>query len=215
MKMGFYRRYLIHKLNEYREKKYLNHIRSSLKNNNFSIISNNCWGGSVYEDLQLKYQTPTVGLFFFAPCYIKFLNDLQNNLKGELIFIKNSKYEKGKGLQAVEPYPIGLIRGEIEIHFLHYKTEQDALIKWNKRAKRVNFNNLFLSFTDNEECTLEEIKSFDALPYKKVFFSAKEIPGINSLVYLDVYKGDNGIGNLYDYRWNYRKYFNVLSWLNS
>jgi uncharacterized protein (DUF1919 family) len=215
MKMGFYSRYLFFKINALEEIIHLNYIRRKLRNKGFSIISNNCWGGSVYEDFHLEYKTPTIGLFFFAPCYIKFIYDLKNNLKGELNFISFSKYDKANQLRSVNPYPIGLLQGDIEIHFLHYTSERDALEKWVRRAERVNFDNLFFSFTDNEVCTFEEIKAFDALPYKKVFFSAKFLPNINSLVFLSAYRGQEGVGNLYDYRKNYRRDFNVLKWLNN
>ena len=37
-----------------------------LKNRDFTIISNNCWGGTVYEAHNLQKQSPTVGLFYRA-----------------------------------------------------------------------------------------------------------------------------------------------------
>jgi uncharacterized protein (DUF1919 family) len=215
MKIGFYRRYVNSKIKALRELLYLKNIRKKNKNKDFTIISNNCWGGSIYEDLQLPYKTPTVGLFFFAPCYIQFLQNLKDNLKEEIIFIKQSKYEKGNLLLRTHTYPIGLIKGRIEVHFLHYKTETEALDKWRKRAERVNFNNIFLSFTDNEVCTAEEINTFDSLLFNKVFFSAKDVPGIKSLVFLKGFEGQAGIGNIYDDRWKYRKYFDVVKWLNA
>lgn len=215
LKLGFYSRYVKHKFRSVKEVLYLKSIRKRIKHKDFTIISNNCWGGSIYEDLQLPYKTPTVGLFFFAPCYIRFLQDLKDNLKEEVVFIKRSKYEKGNVLQGVQRYPIGLINGQIEIHFLHYKTEIEAVEKWKRRAARVNFENLFLSFSDNEVCTAEEIKTFDGFPFKKVFFSSKKIDGIKSLVHLKSFEGQPGIGNIYDDRWKYRKYFDVAKWLNS
>ncbi|WP_242919058.1 DUF1919 domain-containing protein [Pontibacter liquoris] len=215
IKSSFYRRYVNYRLNEIREKVYLYYIRKSNRNKDFTIISNNCWGGSVYEDLQLSYKTPTVGLFFFAPCYIKFLIDLRSNLQEEITFINQSKYKKGNRLREMSYYPIGLINGEIEIHFLHYKSEQEAKEKWTKRAERVNFDNLYLSFSDNEECNINEITVFDNLPYQKVFFSAKDIPSIKSLVHLKSFDGKPSIGNIYDNRWLYRNYFDVVKWLNA
>lgn len=215
MKFGFYKEFLFHKIYGRIEKSYLKKIRSQIQNTDFSIISNNCWGGSVYEDLGLGYRTPTVGLFFFAPCYINFLSDLKRNLTAPLQFVKRSKYDKGNYLQSLNPYPIGLIGGNIEIHFLHYHSEEEALEKWTKRADRVNHDNLFISFTDSEVCTIEEIRAFDQLPYRKVFFSAKKIDGIESLVFLRSYEGQDGVGNIYDERRKYRKDFDVAKWLNS
>jgi len=53
-------------------------LRSQLKNRNFTIVSNNCWGGEVYRGFGLPYQTPFVGLFLFPACYIKLLKNLKN-----------------------------------------------------------------------------------------------------------------------------------------
>jgi uncharacterized protein (DUF1919 family) len=189
-------------------------MRKNLKNLDFTIISNNCWGGGVYEQLGLSYTTPTVGLFFFTPCYIKFISNLQANLAYELKFIDHSKYNKANQLRLENKYPIGLINNEIEIHFLHYKTQSEAFDKWTRRKERVNFKNLFFSFTDNESYTIEELKTFDELPYRKVFFSSKNIAGIDSLVWLKKFNDQGKIGDIYTYPDNYRKYFNVLKWLN-
>ena len=51
--------------------------RNKLNNTDFSIISNNCWGGSVYRRYGLQYKSPTIGLYFFAEEYIKFLMNLE------------------------------------------------------------------------------------------------------------------------------------------
>lgn len=73
------------------------HIRrKKLTNCEFTIISNNCWGGVVYEAYNLKKQSPTVGMFFMADDYIKFCKDIKYYLGQEMEFIKpeESKYVK-------------------------------------------------------------------------------------------------------------------------
>jgi len=189
-------------------------MRKELKNFDFTIIASNCWGGGIYEQLGLPYTTPTVGLFFFAPCYIKFISALPENLVAELRFIDHSKYEVANQLRLENKYPIGFLKNEIEIHFMHYKSQSEAFDKWTRRCKRVNPSNLFFSFTDNEVCTLDEIKKFDALPHKKVFFSSKNIEGIRSLVWLKEFESKGKVGDTYSNPSFYRKYFNAVKWLN-
>ncbi len=203
------------RLRHLKEKNYRKRIRKHLKNTDFSIIANNCWGGGVYETFGLPYTTPTVGLFFYAACYIKFLLNLKENLHADLIFIKESKYNEANNLRKNKYYPIGLINGEIEIHFLHYASEHEALEKWKRRSQRVNFDNLYLALTDNDLCTIKEIEAFDKLAYKKVFFSAQQIPHIQSLVWLPQFQEKGKVGDLYSDPWLYRKYFNVVKWLNN
>ncbi len=198
------------------EKVYCKWLKLFIKNKEFSIISNNCWGGGIYENLKMEYTSPTVGLFFYAPCYIQFLSNLEKNLKAEINFITTSKYEdanldrNNRNLT----YPIGLL-GEIEIHFLHFHSEEEAAEKWKRRAKRVKLDRLFIKFCDRDLCTDKEIKSFDELPFEsKVFFSAKKRSNIKSLVFLNDYREEPFVGSLYDYPWSYRKQFNIVNWLN-
>ncbi|VVB97678.1 Uncharacterised protein [uncultured archaeon] len=191
-------------------------LRKRVKIRNFSIISNNCWGGSVYQDLGLKYTTPTIGLFFYAPCYIKMLKNLDFFLKSEIRFISKSKYEDANTRRENgKKYPIGLLGEEIEIHFVHYATPQEAKEKWNRRLQRLNMENLFISFSDRDLCEPEHIKEFDNLPFKhKVCFTAKEYPNYKSVVWLKGYKNEPYIGDIV---WNpeeYKKYFDVANWLN-
>lgn len=60
----------------------------AIKNKSVSIISNNCWGGFMYQSCNLQYNSPFIGLFLFAPDYIKLLENIEENLKRKFIYIK-------------------------------------------------------------------------------------------------------------------------------
>ena len=143
--------------------------RRKLNNTDFSIISNNCWGGHVYRRYGLNYLSPTVGLYFFTEDYLLFLEDLQNNLKKDIRFIKynQSKYKEILIEKGQTHIPIGVLGDNIEIMFLHYKTEKEAYEKWNRRAKRTNFDNLIIKMSQMNLCTEVHLRRFDNLPYKK------------------------------------------------
>ena len=195
------------------EKVYKLHLRSKIKNKDFTIISNNCWGGGVYEDLNLEYKTPTIGLFFYAPCYIKFLKNMQFYIDTQITFKNDSFYSECNTKKNID-YPIGVIH-DIEIHFLHYATEQEAYEKWNRRKQRVNFNNIFISFSDRDFCSYDLLTEFDKISYQnKIVFSAKPYPQIKSLIWLKKYKKEPWIGDIYTDKWGYRRYFDVIRWLN-
>ena len=191
--------------------------RCKNKNYTFSIISNNCWGGGIYQDLKIKYYSPTVGLFFYPDDYIMFLKDLKHNMEAPVEFVEKSKYGQANRFRENEHYyPIGVIDGKIEIHFLHYKTQEEALEKWIKRASRVNFDNLYIKMDDRDGCTLENIIEFDSLPYKnKIIFTSKEYAGIASQIVLPKCKGQKCVGELYGHKYLWRNTFNVVQWLNS
>ena len=165
------------KINKYFRIKFASKRSIELKNRDFTIISNNCWGGMIYESYNLKKNTPTVGLFFLADDYIKFVSNIKDYVKQDLLFIKkeqskNKEYFKND--VKFGTYPIGKL-GDIEIYFLHYKSEDEALKKWNRRLKRINYNNIILKFNDQNGCTLDNVNDFFSLPYKnKLFFTVKK-----------------------------------------
>lgn len=144
-----------------------------------SIICNNCFGGRISQDLGYPYNSPTVGLYFFYPDYIRFLKNMSCYLQSTLRFRNESKYVRGREnkLKASHPYPIGYLEygnEEVEIEFLHYHSEKEAREKWERRVKRINQDKMVILGSDNDCCTKEDIREFLQLPYVcKYFFSNK------------------------------------------
>ena len=75
------------KLREYTNPWFASVRRMKLNRADFTIISNNCWAGSVYRYFGLPYLSPTAGLYFFASDYIKFVSNLQHYVNSELEFV--------------------------------------------------------------------------------------------------------------------------------
>jgi uncharacterized protein (DUF1919 family) len=186
-----------------------------LKNSSFSIISNNCWGGQVYQDLGLPYASPFVGMFLYAEDFVILASSFDSIDLVNLTFSDKTrhrsaaKYREKNRLQ----YPIGVIGDGIEIHFLHYQTAQEAEIKWKRRCKRLNRDNLFFKFNDQNECSSHHIEAFGRLPYpNKVCFAAKPYPGIQSVIFLPEFKLASHVGN--DEVFIYKRHFDPVGWLN-
>lgn len=163
--------------------------KKKLKFHDFTIISNNCWGGCVYESYGLQKKSPTVGLFMFAEDYIKFVRNLKKYANLELNFIKPEEskwknfFEQDKNFGT---YPIGLIQ-DIEIFFLHYHSRTEAKEKWERRCKRINWEKILIKFNDQNNCSEEDVKHFFELPYKnKLFFTIKDWPNIDSKKYIKI-----------------------------
>ena len=173
--------------------------RIGLKGNNFTIVSNNCFAGFVYQKFDIPYNTPFVGLFILGPDYIELLKNFNILIKEKLVFIKGdeSKYKDYLiKTNRFNKYPIGKLGNNVEIHFLHYKSETEAQEKWNRRLKRMNFNNILFKFSDNDMSNLKLIKEFDNLPFKnKICFTSKNIPNIKSQIYLRKYKNEQSVNN--------------------
>ncbi len=139
-----------------------------INNKDFSIICNNCWAGYVYRRFGLPYLTPTVGLYFFSEDFVKLCSDLKRYMSKTLEFISytESKYRDKLEERKQTGVPIARL-GDIEIVFLHYTTEEEAALKWYRRAKRINYDNLIFKFSKINYCTDEHLKQFDEFDFKK------------------------------------------------
>lgn len=184
----------------------------SLRNKRVTVVSNNCWGGFMCQSCKLKYNSPFIGLYLYAPEYIALLRNLKYNLSLPLHFIK---HEQSKYKDVVSPqYIIGVL-GEtgIEIVFMHYHLEEEALEKWTRRLNRINWNNMIVKFSDTDYgCTDELIEEFDRMPFEhKVCFTAKEYPLCSSVITMPEYKNKPYV--LYEWAYSYR-YYNFVKEAN-
>ena len=208
----FAKRKLRHAFSSYFQKR----DRSRLKNTNFVLISRNCWGGQAYQWLNLPYNSPFVGLFLFGPCYMKLLRDFDNYIQMELTFIEVSKYP-----DAYNNHPIGLL-GDVEIHFQHYESIEEAQAKWNRRKLRmleIPKENYFFTICDRRQITAGDIKEFHKMEFKnKVSFSFEKIEGLTPTQHLKFIKDPtkkNGSPPNGKKRFKLSfLYFDLVHWLN-
>lgn len=189
--------------------------RNKISRHNFTIISNNCWAGSVYREYNLEYCSPTIGLYFFPEEFLKFVSDIKKYLEADLIFInaKESMYYKELKLKNQLQIPIGKIL-DVEIVFLHYKNEEEAKNKWDRRKKRVNYNYILYKFNDQNFCTREQLEIFDKLNLKnKLCFVSKSYDTLECAIRFDRDRNYDSVRNdtsLYIYR-RYIKTSNIIN----
>lgn len=191
--------------------------RLKINKDDFTIISNNCWGILMYKKFGLKYNSPFINLFLFADDYIKLLKRLSPESLQIIKFIdrKESKYideiNKEKGWETF--YPIGILSDNIEVHFLHYTSEEDALKKWNERCERINWDKLLVKFSDGYACKDEHIKDFDSLHFEhKVCFTAKPFEELKSIVYIEKFAGQQYVVD----EWKlFHKHYDIVSAINN
>jgi uncharacterized protein (DUF1919 family) len=188
------------------------YAKKMIKNKSFCIICNNCYGGHLYQTIGRPYNTPTVGLYFFAEDYIKFIENLEDCLKQDLKFISKSRFEESYEEHSQLQYPIGLLPNNIEIHFLHYKTESEALSKWNRRKERVDLENISIIMNDQNRFTNNLFERFEKIIYKKIFLSSKPV-NYEFSTFISYYKKDKTIGNMYADKIKCLRDFNLISWI--
>lgn len=121
-------------------------------------------------------------------------------------------------VQTEKNYPVGKL-ADLEIHFMHYHSEQEANEKWQLRTSRMNFDNLFIMMTDRDGVTEKDIQLFDQLPFQnKVIFTHKPYPAFKSAYYIKGFEKQNQVGHIFEFSgWNGRKYydqFDYVKWFN-
>ena len=152
--------------------------RKKLHDPRFTVISNNCWAGLVYESYGLQKQSPTVGMYFMAEEYVKFVSDLPYYIQQcQLRFIppENARHKTFYAQdKRFGTYPIARL-GDVEIAMLHYHSEEEAAQKWNRRCQRICWDRMLVKMNDQNACTPEIADRFLSLPIKsKLFFTVRD-----------------------------------------
>lgn len=179
-----------------------------LKQTDFTIISSGCSGTIMYCDLGLPYLSPTINLAIEMKDFIKMVENLKWYMTGEIIELKKDT-----------AYPVGPLR-DIELHFMHYRSFEEAVSKWEERKKRINWDKIFI-VGNAWNGDLEVLKRFDHLPYKnKVVFTPINHPEIPSALFIKGFEKTGKIGILTDYKnqlfkRRYLDAFDYVSFLNN
>lgn len=162
--------------------------RIRLKNKNMSVFSSNCLGCCVLHDLNVRFNSPFVNLYLNAKDYLKFLENPAKYNHCEFTSIPSN-----------HKYPVMQLE-DITIHFVHYTSVQEAQNAWKRRIERIDFNNLFVIFSERDGCTYEDLKKFDSLPYEnKIVFTYKPYNDIDSCVYIKGFENQGCLGDMIDW----------------
>lgn len=186
-----------------------------LKKVPFAIISNNCWGHELYKSTRREYNTPFIGLFMFPECYLALLRNFDKLINNELKFSSQSKY-----FNTLKHYPIGILGGDVEIHFLHYKTQEEATEKWNRRCDRLrqalkNNTPLYVKLCDNDGCTKDQLVQFHALDFAyKISIGLQQFPSEQHFYVPGLINKQKGTlidgAKLFNKRY---RYFDITQWI--
>lgn len=204
------------KWNRFWDKILFDFRKQKLNNTDFTIICNNCWGGYVYRRYGLPYLSPTIGLYFFSNDFVKLCYNLREYMELPLIFISytQSKYCDEIVRKKQQNIPIARL-GDIEVFFLHYKSEEEAREKWERRVQRINYDNLIFKFSKMNSCSIEDLRRFDKLPYNKKFVFIPPEDGNMNLKSGICFKSARGLEEIKNDTSEYARYINIEKLINS
>lgn len=184
-------------------------IKSKLKNENFSIICSNCIGGVIYNILGMQFLSPTINCYFDQNEFLKFVTNLKYYLNQTLEYVKTE-----------QDFPVGRL-DDINIYFNHYKTFEEAKVKFEERAKRINWGNLFFIMYENDGISLSDMMKFEQLPCKNTFiFTQKDYKELKRSISYTKISGCHKATDLFSYigitgkrkfeaAWDYIRWLNV------
>lgn len=163
--------------------------RKRLINTDFSLLCNNCNGGVICHDLGLQFRAPTVNMFFYSDHFLRFCENFDHYIAQPLVPCENPRHKPEIA------YPVCNL-GDLELHFLHYSSFEQAKEKWDARTARLNRDNLFVMWTFFGGTDPQTMERFDRLPFKnKVAFTEKPFPQFKSACYIRGFE-EKGLGVL-------------------
>lgn len=159
--------------------------KKKIQNDSFSIISNNCWGGLVYQYFDMQYTSPTIGLFFCPEDYLRFVSDIRYYLGLELeevLLCDSHNYTYLQRQIENGAYKSNIVIGKldnVEIVFLHYSSFDEARSKWSRRCSRINFDRIIYKFNNNNGFEMRHYYQWQNIPLQnKIFIS--NIPSLKN-----------------------------------
>lgn len=143
--------------------------RKRLINASPTLVCSNCTGGFLYHWLGLRFNSPFINLFLWPKDFVCALENWEEFISSEITEVASNAY-----------YPVGQIitrGGVVHIHFMHYNSFNEAIIKWNERKARMEKDPDKIGFMlTNWEDDISILKRFSKLPFRnKIAFT----PGVN------------------------------------
>lgn len=191
--------------------KYLADVKSRLKiNHDFTLLCDNCMGGEIYNDLGLRFTSPTINMHFQEYDFLKFIKNLHHYLDCDLSFIEADQCN----------YPVAKL-DDIILYFDHFKSPQEAEEKWNHRKRRINFENIFVCMNDLE-MTEEQFQEFlelsGGVQRKLMFTTNPEHAKYDNVELIQRYEPYSyvrkyAVNRLNGFR-DFEKFFDYVAWLN-
>ena len=142
-----------------------------LKTKDFSLITQNCIGGVIYADLGMEFSSPTINMFIEDENFVKLVENLEYYMKRKPEKVTDCFVDP---IDSSIQYPIIKI-DDIKINCLHYKDCRQAIEDWERRKKRIHWDNIIVianSWNLHENKKL--IERIGRIPYKKIIFTYKD-----------------------------------------
>lgn len=154
-----------------------------LKQSRISIISNNCWGGTIYNTLGMECLSPFKNLFLEDDSYLKMLGNLEYYLECE-----PDVGGFATDVHSGKRYPV-LKLDDVLVHCNHDLEHETAIRNWKRRLKKINRDNLFIEMYTEDKQSAEKFVQLEGYSRKVCFvpFASNE----KELYHLPLFPGQS------------------------
>lgn len=127
-----------------------------IKKKEISILCNNCLGGIVYHTLALECKSPCKNLAIPDQSFLKLINNVPYYMELEPEFLRWQVDP-----HSLERFPV-IKLDDIEIWCNHDTSLEEAVEKWNRRKKKINYENMiFMMYTEDEKTVQNFVEDSD------------------------------------------------------
>jgi uncharacterized protein (DUF1919 family) len=117
----------------------------------FTVLSRDCWGGQIYRQAGIVYQSPTVGLWMAPEDFNRFCVNINKPDACDINEVKSDR-----------TYPIGQTP-YARLHFLHYESFHSAKASFIRRISRIEPNYMRYATSFGEKtCAPDAIDAWNA-----------------------------------------------------
>lgn len=212
--LGIVRNRISHYVDVFYNKYYLPQVlfrrrqRSRLKKRNFTLLTGNCIGGYIYHQLGLQFLSPTINMMILNQDFLKMISNLKHYMSLTPVACVDDRYP---GVPCAQ-------LDDIILHFTHYNTSEEGIRAWEKRKKRIDWDNLYIIISDID-LSKEDIESLGKIQCKKVVAMTSKDYGFKHCLYLPAYQGQESVGGLLGKtisgKWRFEQYLDFVGWVNS
>lgn len=185
-----------------------NKQRKRLKNKKFTLLTGNCIGGYLYHQLGLPFMSPTINMMILNQDFLKMIKNLKYYMSIIPIPCVDERYPDVPSAKL----------GDIILHFTHYDTCEEGIAAWEKRKKRIDYDNLYIIISDID-LSKDDIEELRQVNCKKLVAMTKEDYGFSHCLYLSAYHNNGHLGDLLrktlSGKWVFEHYFDFVGWVNS
>lgn len=182
--------------------------RKRIKNQQFTLLTGNCIGGYLYHQLGLRFTSPTINMMILNTDFKRLVLNLEKYMELIPIPYTDPRY----------PDVPSALLGDIVLHFTHYHSVDEGIEAWEKRKRRINYDNLYIIISDID-LTKQDIEDLSSTKCKKIVVMTSKDYGYDHCLYIPEYEGRKHVGELLGKtlsgKWRFEKFFDFVGWVNS